>query len=471
MSGRLRTRLRAAIATATTLTGKRFSLLVASSLVATSGIVAAATTNRQEASPLASLLGHQLAADRTPVPTPTPLEPSAEAAPAGPAAHESTPAPEPSATPTPAPEPLVAPQETGTEVAPEPAPEEEPTEETEAAPTPSKPEAGRIKHVFLISLQSSGYQATFGSGTASQMPYLDGTLRPRGLLLTNYSVLTEATTPNGIAAISGQPPNKATEAECPSFTVFPSTSTTGRAGVVSGDGCLYPVETFTLANQLEGGGFTWRAYQEGMQSPSTGEPENCVYPGGEEAEEVEAGGYSTRLNPFTHFHSLLDLGACSADDVPITELRKDLKSEAKTPSLSYISPDLCSAGVAGQCPEGSPEGAAAADAWLAETVPEILESPAYEKDGLLIVGFDGVNPPATPTEGGAASAAPANPLKTGALLVSKFIAKGSTDAAPYTPYSLLRTNEELFGLGELAKAAEPKVKTLAPALLGKAGGD
>jgi hypothetical protein len=412
-----------------------------------------------------------------PVSTPTPLEPSAEAeaSPARPTAHESTPTPEPSVTPIAAPEPLVVPEATGPQVAPEPAPEEEPTEGAEAAPAPSKPEAGRIKHVFLISLQSSGYQAAFGSGTASQMPYLDGTLRPRGLLLTNYSVLTEATAPNGIAVISGQPPNEATEAECPSFTVFPSTSTTSKAGIVSGDGCLYPVETFTLANQLEGGGFTWRAYLEGMQSPTTGEPEDCVYPGGEEEEKVEAGGYSARLNPFAHFHSLLDLGACAADDVPLTELKKDLKSEAKTPSFSYVSPDLCSAGVAGQCPEGAPEGAAAADAWLAEVVPEILESPAYKKDGLLIVCFGGINPAASPATGEAASAPPANPLKTGAVLVSKFIAKGSTDAAPYTPYSLLRANEELFGLRPLARAAEPKVKTPGPALLGEpaatTGGD
>jgi hypothetical protein len=210
---------------------------------------------------------------------------------------------------------------------------------------------------------------------------------------------------------------------------------------------------------------------EGMADPTTGEPADCVYPGADEEEKPELGGYSSRLNPFTHFHSLLDLGACGTNDLPITELTKDLKSEAKTPSFSYISPDLCAAGVAEQCPEGAPTGAAAADAWLAEVVPEILESPAYKKDGLLIVTFGGVNPPPVPAEGETAPPPPANPLKTGAVLVSKFITKGSTDAAPYTPYSLLRTTEELFGLGQLAKANEPKVKTLAPPLLEESSGD
>lgn len=459
MSAWLRTRLRAAIAAAASLTGKRFGLLVASSVVATSAIVAAAATDQPEASPLATMLGHSLAAERTPVSTPTPLEPAAEPepeeeAPAPAVAHEPSPEPEPVVPEETAPEPVVVPEETAPEPAPVPTPEAEPGEETEAPAPPPKPKAGRIKHVFVVSLAGSGYDAAFGAGTASQMPYLNGTLRPKGLLLTNYSVLTEATLPNGIAAISGQAPNKGTEAECPVFT----------------EECLYAVETSTIAEQLEVGSFTWRAYMEGMVDPTTGKPANCVYPLGTEEEKVEPGGYSARLNPFTHFHSLLDVGGCAEGDVPITELKKDLKSEAKTANYSYISPDLCSAGVPEGCPEGAPTGAAAADAWLAETVPLILESPAYKKDGLLIVTFGGVNPPPVPAEGETAPPPPPNPLKTGAVLVSKFITKGSTDAARYNPYSLLRTSEELFGLGYLAEAGGTKVKTLGPALLGESGG-
>jgi hypothetical protein len=462
MSGWIRQRLRAAMAAAATLTGKRFGLLVASSVVATSAIVAAAATNQPEASPLASILGHTLAADRTPVKA---VEPAAEPEPeevAEAVGNESTPAPEPSITSTPEPESTFIPEETAPEPTPEPEPEpeEEPTEETETAPPP--PEAGRIKHVFVLSLVSSGYQAAFGK--ASAMPYLSGTLVPQGTLLSNYEVLNKATTPNGIAAISGQPPNKATKEGCPVFEAFPSTSTTTKAGIVTGEGCAYQVEVQNLATQFEAVPFTWHAYMEGMVSPTTGEPENCVYPA-TEPEVPVIGGYSSQLNPFANFHSLLDLGACSTNDAPITELKKDLKSEKKTPNYSYISPDLCSAGVTGQCPEGAPTGAAAADAWLEEVVPQIVESPAFKKDGLLIITFGGVNPP----EAGAP--APAKPLKTGALLISQFTSPGATDSARYNPYSLLRSTEELFGLGQLAKAADPKTKTFAPALLGENGGD
>jgi hypothetical protein len=462
MSGWIRQRLRAAIAATATLTGKRFGLLVASSVVATSAIVAAAATNQPEASPLASILGHSLAADRTPVKA---VEPAAEPEPeevAEAVGNESTPAPEPSITSTPEPESTFIPEETAPEPTPEPEPEpeEEPTEETETAPPP--PEAGRIKHVFVVSLVSSGYQAAFGK--ASAMPYLSGTLVPQGTLLSNYSVLDQAATPNGIAAISGQPPNKATKEGCPVFEAFPSTSTTTKAGIVTGEGCAYQVEVQNLATQFEAVPFTWHAYMEGMVSPTTGEPENCVYPA-TEPEVPVTGGYSSQLNPFANFHSLLDLGACSTNDEPITGLKKDLKSEKKTANYSYISPDLCSAGVTGQCPEGAPTGAAAADAWLEEVVPQIVESPAFKKDGLLIITFNGVNPP----EAGAP--APTKPLKTGALLISQFTSAGATDSAPYNPYSLLRSTEELFGLGQLAKAADPKTKTFAPALLGENGGD
>jgi outer membrane biosynthesis protein TonB len=475
VKGWFTTRFRAAIAAAATLTGKRFGLLVASSVVATSAIVAAAATNGPESSQAAAtLLGRALAAKTAPVavaPAPAPEpEPEEEAGPVESVSNESTPAPEESIViPTPEPEPVFIPEEPAPEPAPEPEPEEAPEEEEESAPPPPKPEAGRIKHVFLISLVSSGYQSAFGT-TGSTMPYLNGTLRPKGLLLSNYSVLSEATTPNGVATISGQPPNAATKTDCPTLTEFPPTAKTSSAGILSGEGCVWPVATNTLAGQLSVAEFTWKAYMEGMVDPTTGEPANCVYQGPEEEEKVELGGYSNRLNPFTHFHSLLDVGECSEGDVPITELKKDLKVEKNTPNFSYISPDLCSAGVTGQCPEGAPTGAAAADEWLAEIVPQILESPAYKKDGLLIVTFGGLNPPAPVAEGETPPPAAPNPLKTGAVLVSKFITKGSNDAAPYNPYSLLRSSEELFGLNQMAKAGDKTTKTFAPELLGESGG-
>ncbi len=224
-----------------------------------------------------------------------------------------------------------------------------------------------------------------------------------------------------------------------------------------------------IADQLATAQFTWRGYFEDMADTS-GKPASCVHPEPGAEETPPPGGYSPVLNPFVYFHTLLDLGDCAANDVPLTELEKDLRKTEKTPNFSYISPNLCNAGVTpGQCPEGAPDGAAAADAWLSTWVPKILKSPAYKADGLLIVTFGAVNP--VPNPDPAQPPTPPTSLKTGTLLVSPFVTPGATDAARYDPYSLLATNEDLFGLHRLGEAEGKKVKSLAPQLLAENGGD
>ncbi|HEY5052067.1 MAG TPA: alkaline phosphatase family protein [Solirubrobacterales bacterium] len=441
-----------ALAAAATLTGKRFGLLVASSLVATSAIVASAATNPNGNGPLAALLSRSLAADNTPVaaaPAPQPASPPAPVA----AESGSAPAPQPEA-----PAPSLAPAPAASE------PKAQPEPETPAAPEVPAAEAGRIKHVFVLSLASPGYEAAFGA--ASQMPYLSTTLRPQGELLSGYSLLSGAGLPNAIATVGGQPPNPATKANCSTYSEFSDAEFNSR-GVVSGSGCVFPVEALTLADQLGAGGFSWRAYMEGMADPETGKPDNCVHPESEGADLPPLGGYAARQNPFVYFHSLLDLGGCTTNDMPLTQLSTDLRTAKTTPNYSYIAPNLCNAGVAGQCVPGAVTGPAAADAFLAEWAPKITASPAYKEDGLLIVTFDELNPP----EPGAVAPAPEAKPKVGALLLSRFVAPNSTDAGEYTPYSLLRSTDELFGLSPLAAAGGAKVKSFAPALLGENGGD
>lgn len=431
-------RFRAAITAAASLTGKRFGLLVASSLVATSAIVAAGMTSGSSGlGPLAStLLGRSLAADRAPIVEPAP-EPEVEAEPETSEPVETEPEPEPVV-------------EAEPEAAPEPAPEPKPEPEEEAKPEEPASAIGPVKHVFVISLASSGYEASFGA--TPQMPYLAQTLRPQGDLLSNFKLLDDASLPNSIAAISGQPPNEATKADCPTYT----------------EACVYPVETLTLADQVYGIKFKWRAYMEGMADAS-GEPANCVHPEPEAAETPVTGGYATKLNPFVYFHSLLDLGDCTTNDLPSMSLEKDLKKADSTANFTYVSPSLCNAGYSGQCPAGAPEGAAAADAYLAALVPKILASPAYKADGLLIITFNSANPipNADPTQ----PVTPATDLKVGTLLVSPFITAGATDAAPYDPYSLLRTVEDLWGLTPLANADTKKTKSLASQISDANGGD
>ena len=196
-----------------------------------------------------------------------------------------------------------------------------------------------------------------------------------------------------IATVSGQRPNAVTSANCPTFSDFPPGTKNNSAGFVSGDGCYYPTETLSLGDQVDSARLRWHAYMEAMVDPTTGQPDNCVMPEAGAAETTVPGGYSSNLNPFVHFRSLVDLGSCTPSDVPLTELEKDLKKEETTPNWSWISPTPCNAGVVGQCPEGTPQGPAAADAFLAKWVPAIQKSAAFKKDGVLIITFNQVSPP------------------------------------------------------------------------------
>jgi hypothetical protein len=92
-------------------------------------------------------------------------------------------------------------------------------------------------------------------------------------------------------------------------------------------------------------------------------------------------------------------------------------------------------------------------------VPRILASPAYQRDGLLVITFPSsattagatgtTTTPGAPTDPATASASP-----TGTLLLSRFASTGRTISKPYDPYSLLRSVEDLFGLTPLARAKD-----------------
>jgi hypothetical protein len=458
MKAAISAQLRRATAAAATLTGKRFGLLVASSVVATSAIVASAMTGTGGSGALAALVGRSLVSDSAPVASAPAADRSSSGGGSFAAAEGDTASPAGGQLPSPAPAPAPAASGPVSEPAATPPP---------ATPSAPAPEAGRVKHVFVISLASPGYEQSLGA--QSQMPYLSATLRPQGQLLSNYTLLDDSGLANQIAALSGQPPNPATSADCPSYAEFPPAAKADARGVVGASGCVYPVETLTFADQLGSGRFSWHAYVEGMVD-ETASPGNCVHPGAEEAETPVPGGYAAKQNPFVYFHSLLDLGDCATNDVPIDQLTADLRKAEKTPNYSFIAPTPCNAGAAGQCPVGATEGAVNADAFLSTWVPKILASPAYKADGLLIVSFAAANLPNPQPE--APPAPPVgDPLRVGALLLSPFVTPGSTDAGAYNPYSVLRTGEDLFGLEHLGLAAPARTKSFAAGLLAENGGD
>jgi phosphatidylinositol-3-phosphatase len=344
--------------------------------------------------------------------------------------------------------------------------------------------ATRVKHVFLIVLSTPSYAAAFGHDSVAS--YLNKTLRPRGKLLSRYQTLGSSPLPDLLAMASGQAPNPDTRAGCATYSEFASGAAPNSGGQVPGSGCIYPNTAITIGDQLDGAATPWRGYVDGMSKP-------CQHPDSGAVDTSQSGqtspgggedGYATSENPFVYFHSLLDLGDCQSDDLPFGHLTTALKTKTRTPGYAFIAPDTCDSGAETTCANGKPGGLRAADAFLRRVVPPILASPAYRANGALVIVFTaggalsataGGTPPTTTTPttttptttttsattttttttttaSTETSATSSGPLRTGALVLSRFTTPGSVDAHRYDPYSVLRSLEDIFGVSALAHA-------------------
>jgi hypothetical protein len=255
-------------------------------------------------------------------------------------------------------------------------------------------------------------------------------------LLQAYHPLKSGDLATLVALTAGQKATPEIEQGCPTF----------------GKGCVFPIETLSLPDQLVAGGLRWRAYAEDLAN-GPGGVKSCRHPTEGQIDDTAQGRpgdeYATRHNPFVYFRSLTELGGCGTEDLPLDALTEDLKTEQATPNFSFIAPNLCHGGWEATCADGSPGGLAAADAFLAQWVPQILDSPAYRADGLLIV-LTGAQPGAEPAD-----------AATGALLVSRFAKPAVSSGTPYDAFSVLRSVEDLFGLDYLEGAAAEGVGSFA----------
>jgi hypothetical protein len=150
----------------------------------------------------------------------------------------------------------------------------------------------------------------------------------------------------------------------------------------------------------------------------------------------------------------------------LTQLPADLKQLATTPNYVFITPNLCHDGHDSPCVNGEPGGLVSADAFLRQWVPQILNSPAYQRDGLLLILFDEAEFGASGTDSTACCnelPGPNSPLpgitgpgggRVGAVVLSKFVRPGTIVTTPYNHYSLLRTIEDLLGLDHLGYARQ-----------------
>jgi len=384
-----------------------------------------------------------------------------------------------------------------------------------AAPAPVTTAAARIRHVFVIVLENKNFDNTFGNST--QDPYLRTTLVPLGALLTRYYGTGHFSLDNYLSMISGQAPTADTEDDCSpgltgatNFNDVVQTGITPDGQVIASGGCVYPVSVKTLPDQLNAAGFRWRGYMQDMGNDPARERATCAHPpigiGTDNTSAAEApssavplgDAYATRHNPFMYFHSIIDSASCDTDVVNLEQLTGDLGTLERTPNFVFITPNLCDdahdgsgTGAAGTtCANGKPGGLTSADAFLRAWVPKILASPAYRRDGLLIITFDESNYTESISSnastgqtvveltfpGESCCAQPPGPNITanrpgqiklvntatkvvkisfdgyggdriGALLLSPFVKPGSSSDIPYNHYALLKSIEDIFQLG------------------------
>jgi hypothetical protein len=331
-----------------------------------------------------------------------------------------------------------------------------------------------VKHVFVIVLENKDFDENFPSKGAPEAPYLAKQLTSEGQLLRHYYGTSHVSLGNYITMISGQAPNPDTQGDC-NFgfkDVFPGVM--GPDGQVMGAGCVYPAEAKTLADQLDEKGLTWRGYMEDMGADPAREKATCAHPdiGAQDPTQnaTAEDQYATRHNPFVYFHSIIDdQGRCDAHDVNLNELGPDLATAAQTPNFAFITPDLCSDGHDTGCADGRPGGLKSVDDFLKTWVPRIQASQAYAEGGLIVITWDEGNSP-RPQSSAACCSQPTGPNtpspgiagpgggRTGTVMLSQYVAGGSVNDTPYNHYSLLRSIEDLFGLGHLGYAGMAGLK-------------
>ena len=313
-----------------------------------------------------------------------------------------------------------------------------------------------IRHVFVINIENKGYDQTWGAG--SEAPYLATTLRRKGVLLNKYYGTAHNSQPNYVAQIM--------QADCQTYSTFVRVSTVEPDQAV-GSGCVFPADVPTLPRQLTGQGLTWRGYLDDMERP-------CQHPEPDTVDPTQRAtadhNYAARHNPFVYFRSITDHAAyCKAHVVKLGRLTDDLRRTRTTPNLVYITPDLCNDGHDAPCADGRPGGLRSVNAWMRTWVPRILQSPAFRKDGVLVITADESDGPQTDATACCGPATSANsPMpgifgpgggKIGALVISRYVAPGTWSTTPYNHYSLLGSIEEIFGLAKLGYARDPGVDT------------
>ena len=280
-------------------------------------------------------------------------------------------------------------------------------------------------HVFLI----IGENTTYSHLTASNAPYLLGTIRPQAAWLTNYDAATHWSQANYVALVTGQ------------FTDCEQKD--------GGVACHQNVDN--LFHQLDAAGLSWKVWLEaGTAKCDTGSGGSCA-----SNTPCPLSGFYTTGNPPILFDDIEGPNGVWSATTPAAECTaNDVPAGTAADGMSTFNADLTSGEVARfnmVIPTGCDDGESNCkpvnnrytqfDDFLAREVPAIEASPAFGDDGVIIVLYD--------EDERAGGLAAKNGLGSGGhvacAIISPLAIPGPYPQA-YYHYSVLRTVEDGFRL-------------------------
>jgi len=239
-------------------------------------------------------------------------------------------------------------------------------------------------HVYLIVMENNNYDEIVGN---ADVPYINSLIAKYGLA-TNYQAVAHPSEPNYLALFSG--------------------STQG----VTDDG-LYNLDRQNLADQLEAHDKTWQVVAQNV-------PLDCFTGATASDGEDGTGTYARKHEPAISFTGI------STSPARCSHITNFAHFDPAAADFIFIVPNLCNA--MHDC------STATGDAFLQSFVPTILNSSAWQQNGVLFIVWD-------EDEGSSSS------NRIAALVIANKVRPGFQSAVAHNHYSLLRTIEDAWGLG------------------------
>ena len=195
--------------------------------------------------------------------------------------------------------------------------------------------------------------------------------------------------------------------------------TTGQI-ITNNDGFSSTVTADNMVRHMLSAGKTWRSYAEGL--PSVG------YIGG------DSGSYTRHHNPFSYLSDVVNSGVERLNLVPMTRFANDINNN-QLPDFSFVVPDDANDGHSGSLSQ--------ADSWLKSHLTPLLNSAAFQQDGILIIVFDESFTSDAAHGGG----------HVAAVVVGPRVKRGYKSTHFYQHQSLLRTVLQAMGVSSFPGAA------------------